>query len=431
MERELIAALIADPRQVDHVSAIVRDRDFLDPQMKAVYRVLLVMRENRVPTDDLALLIRHLKQTGITAQEIGRLVGSGVAANAMHYAKEVSEGARRLRLSEGLGIAYREALAEGSDLNQVILDAEAVIEAERATSDRAAVHVTTAGKELVKRLREPSESAVCFSGIYSLDEKIGGFLAGEMVIIAARPGEGKTSLAMQLAMHNARKGRPGLFCSLEMERTELAGRVFCGMSDVDSNRLRKREITEADVQRIEKAITETTEAGCWIWDPPKATIDEIASAAKLEATRHRIGWVVVDYIGLIDAGNRRGDRREHIGHFSRSLKRLAKELKVPVFVLAQLNREACKGEPQLHHLKESGDIEQDADTVIFIHQPEEHKHEILIPKNRHGESRIALDVTFDGRRTSFSDPNAVSVGRSSDVYGDVGLAVSDGGRWFV
>jgi len=430
MERELLSALIVDPRQLDTISDIIRDRDFVEPTYRNVYRALQIMRENRVPTDDLAILVKHLKGTGLATTEIARMVGSALAHNASYYAKAVADAARRRRLSEGLSRAFAMLQQDHSDLEAVIGDVESTIEAERATQETSAVHLSEAGDELITRLRDQPREAICFAGIHSLDDTIGGFMGGETVIIAARPGIGKTSLAMQIGLHNARKGRSGLFVSLEMSRVELVARVLCGMADVDSRRLRRGEVTATDVERIHIANEQARSIGCWIWDPPKATVAQIASMAKLALLKQGIRWLVVDYIGLIGTGGRRYDRREHIGHCSRSLKELSKELGIPVFVLAQLNREAAQSEPGLENLKESGDIEQDADVVMFVHKEQDKKsrdveHSLIVAKHRHGKTG-KLMVNFDGGKTTFSDQPGSAA--PSNVYGDLDVKVN-GNKW--
>ena len=434
MEKELLSALIVDPSQIDRVSAMIRDRDFVDPHYRNVYRALLVMRENRIPTDDLAILVRHLKGTGLQITEIADLIGSGIAHNASYYAGVISDGARRRRLSDGLLGALNAMSREGSDLEEVIGQVEAMIEAERATVETQAVHIGEAGEEVVKRLKDKPSEAICFSGLWSLDQMAGGFMAGETVVIAARPGVGKTALAMQIGLHNARQGRPGLFVSLEMSRTELVARVLCGMAEVDNRRLRRGEVTAGDVQKIEAAAAEARSIGCWIWDPAKAAIGQIESVAKLGLLKHGIRWLVVDYIGLIGTGGRRVDRREHIGHCSRTLKELSKELGIPVFILAQLNREAAQSEPGLENLKESGDIEQDADVVMFVHREKDaktrhDKHALIVAKHRHGRTG-KIDIEFDGGRTIFTDPNVITVGRSNKAVSHDAVKVN-GSRWDV
>ena len=434
MEKELLAALIVDPSQIDRVSALIRDRDFVEPTYRNVYRALLVMRENRIPTDDLAILVRHLKATGMTMTEVASLIGSGIASNALYYAGVISDAGRRRRLSAGLLGALNAMEREDSDLEGVIGQIEAIIETERATAETHAVHIGEAGQEVVARLKERPTEAICFSGMWSLDQMVGGYMAGETVVIAARPGVGKTALAMQIGLHNARQGRPGLFVSLEMSRTELVARVLCGIAHVDGRRVRRGEVTASDLVAIEAAAQDARSIGCWIWDPPKASVAQIESMAKLAVLKHGIRWLVVDYIGLIGTGGRRVDRREHIGHCSRTLKELSKELGIPVFILAQLNREAANGEPGLENLKESGDIEQDADVVMFVHREKDaksrqDKHSLIVAKHRHGRTG-KIDIEFDGGRTVFSDPNVVTVGRSNGTVKHAPVQVH-GTRWEV
>ena len=232
-----------------------------------------------------------------------------------------------------------------------------------------------------------------------MDQKVGGFAGGETIIIAARPGIGKTSLAMQIGMHNGRRHRPGLFVSLEMTRLELVGRVLCGVGDVDGRDVRAGRIGPETRAKLTAAAREVAELGVWIWDPPSAKIGDIMARARLAKLKHAVEWIVVDYVQLIDPGKETNPRLS-TGIASRRLKTLAKELDVPVFILAQLNREADKTTPTLAHLKESGDLEQDADAVLMIHE-EEGRYQVIVAKHRHGE-RGKVAVEFNGRSTTFS-----------------------------
>jgi replicative DNA helicase len=206
------------------------------------------------------------------------------------------------------------------------------------------------------------------------------------------------------------------------------------MADVDNRRLRRGQILQSDIERIAIASQNARAIGCWIWDRPKATISQIQSMAKLAMLKQGIRWLVVDYIGLIGTGGRRVDRREHIGHCSRTMKELSKELGIPVFILAQLNREAANNIPGLEHLKESGDIEQDADVVLFVHKTtdwdkQRDEYKLIVAKHRHGEIG-SKDIEFDGKRTLFTDPNVITVGRSNKAVSHDAVKVN-GSRWDV
>jgi replicative DNA helicase len=422
MELELISAVIADHRKLEEVSGIVRDRDFLDPVNRRVWRALHVLAENRVPLNDIATVAGALKAAGLTIGQIAELIGRGTAAHATYYAEQVRDAARRIRTLGRLEAEIKR-LADTSVPTDSVLDAvEAVCSDERLADGSEVVKLGEAAREYVLRLQEGQRSASVYSGVPILDEKVGGFAGGETIIIAARPGVGKTSLAMQIGMHNGRKHRPGLFISLEMTRLELVGRVLCGISEVDGRDVRAGRITPETRTRLETAAAEVSELGVWIWDPAAATIGDILARARLAKLKYGIEWLVVDYIGLIDPGKETNPRLS-TGNASRKLKGLAKELGVPVFILAQLNREAEKTTPTLAHLKESGDLEQDADAVLFLHE-EDKQHQLIVAKHRHGE-RGKMAVDFDGRSTTFRGDVTSA---ASNVY-DADVVRVNGTRW--
>jgi len=253
--------------------------------------------------------------------------------------------------------------------------------------------------------RNDRSSVGAVSGIRRLDETTGGWLQGELVILAARPGVGKTALAMQTALHNARKGRRVLVCSLEMRDRELIQRILCGEAGVDSRRLRAGTWTDGDFDQLRQAEQALAETPISVYDASSATIERIAAMARVENSRGKLGLLVVDYLQLLDPTNKRDQRVEQIAHQSRRLKSLAKELEVPVLCLSQLNRESekQKREPQLSDLRDSGSIEQDADMVIAIHKTGDEDGQLHVLKHRAGSTGY-VKVKWDGKATRYSDP---------------------------
>lgn len=426
MELELISAVMADPRQLEAVSAIVQDRDFLDPVNRRVWRALRVLIENNVPTNDVAALAAELKAAGLTIRQIADLVGMGIAASAEYYARKVRDAGRRVRCSERIQEALERLGNDAEDTNSVLDALEALCSDERLVEGSNIISIGEAAREYARALKSDDRAAASvYTGISAVDTVVGGFGGGEMVIVAARPGMGKTSFAMQVAQHNAAKGRPGLFVSLEMTSRELVGRVLCGIADVDNRAIRAGAVSDSDREAIDRAASEVEAMGIWIWDPASAKIGEIMARARLAGLKYGIGWMMLDYVQLIDGG--RESRREAIGRSSQSLKRLAKELGIPVFVLAQLNRDSEKEKraPRLSDLKDSGDIEQDADAVLFLHE-EEGTHCVVVGKHRHGE-RGKIEVTFDGSRTMFGSPPTFAP--QSNVYETPAIKVAADGTW--
>jgi replicative DNA helicase len=233
------------------------------------------------------------------------------------------------------------------------------------------------------------------TGYVDLDDKTAGLQNSELIIIAARPSVGKTSFALNIARHIAvEDNHPIFFVSLEQSRVELAERLLCRQARVDSHKLRKGNLSSEDMQKLIEAGDVLRHAKMFIDDTPGQGMLRITANARRLRLRHGIKMVVIDYLQLIEPDNRRDSRQEQVANISRRLKFLARELQIPVVALAQLNRspeDRQGGKPRLADLRESGAIEQDADTVMLLHRPElyepaqnEGTVEVIISKQRNG-----------------------------------------------
>jgi replicative DNA helicase len=238
------------------------------------------------------------------------------------------------------------------------------------------------------------------TGFTDLDHLTGGLHNSELIILAARPSMGKTAFAMNIAEHVAMRLQiPTLFVSLEMSAIELADRLLCSCARVNGHRLRNGTISNDDRARLVEKAAEMSRAPLFVDDSPSRMVTEIAAAARRISRREgRIGLIVIDYLQLIEPDNPKDPRQEQVARIARRLKGLARELKVPVLCLAQLNRQAEDSKdhkPRLSHLRESGAIEQDADVVMFVHREEYYRigedreqvagqAEIIISKQRNG-----------------------------------------------
>jgi replicative DNA helicase len=234
------------------------------------------------------------------------------------------------------------------------------------------------------------------SGFRDLDELLTGFHPSELIIIASRPGMGKTALALNIINHVALKEKKAaLFFSLEMPAEQLGMRLICVEAMVDSQLLRTGRISQDDYRSIDMAITRLGQAPLYIDDTPSVNILEIRAKARRLAAREPVGLIVVDYLQLVSAIERRVDRHLQIGEISRFLKQLARELSVPVIALSQLSRaveQRTDQRPTLADLRESGSIEQDADVVVFLYREEKVKREsekkgiaeLMVAKQRSG-----------------------------------------------
>ena len=251
------------------------------------------------------------------------------------------------------------------------------------------------------------------SGFSELDYKTAGFHGSELILIAARPAMGKSAFALNIATNAALKGKvPVAIFSLEMSKEQMVNRILCSEAMVDSNKVRTGKLEEEDWVKLAESIGPLSEAQIYIDDTPGISITEIRSKCRKLKMEKNIGMVIIDYLQLVQASNRRnGSREQEISEISRSLKILAKELGVPVIALSQLSRaveQRPDHRPMLADLRESGAIEQDADLVMFLYRddyynPESEKKdiaEVIIAKHR-GGSTGSLDLLWLGSYTKF------------------------------
>jgi replicative DNA helicase len=231
----------------------------------------------------------------------------------------------------------------------------------------------------------------------------GGFRAGQMVVVAARPSIGKTTFSMNVAHHSACKGKKVLFFSLEMSKDQLGKKLAAIDQGVNLSKFAERRENDEDRKLLQRGLENISELPIWVDDNPGQTISMIRAQAKTMNRRHDLDAIYIDYLGLLEPEDKRDVREQQVAQISKACKRLAKELNLVVFLICQLNRDSAKSGsvPQLHHLRESGQIEQDADIVLMLHREmkaggDTETTDIIINKNRFGPIGHTKDrVTFD------------------------------------
>jgi replicative DNA helicase len=334
----------------------------------------------------LAELITHCPDTGHIAYHVGR----------------IAKASRRRRLATVLS----DCIADIDDAAIGVSDIEGKIEGEltriRERSSIGATVAYTAGMELVNELVDGDQGQPVHTGINKVDRLAGGIMPGETMVIAARPGGGKSTLGMQIAKHTADRHRPVLFVSLEMRRQELIGRTLCGLAEVDASKIRQGNASNDIKKQLLQANAKLDGVPLFIADPPTATLQEIRALARLQQAKAGLSLLVIDYLRLIKPRDNRIDRRLQVAESTTGLKRLAKELQIPIVMLCQLNRAADREEPKLSNLAESAAVEQDADVVVFIQQDDENDFRLIYAKHRHGQTG-SFRVNFDRRRFEFTE----------------------------
>ena len=406
-ERSVLGSMLRDNAVIgDVVQIINRAETFYTDGHQKIFDGITKLYDKGKPVD-LVLLADHLKEQK-HLEDIGGYTylaelwdAAPTAANAEYYARIVRDKA----IVRNLIHAGNEVLRDAYDQS---MPADELLEsAERKILDIAQMGITGQTFTLEAALNEAyaridarherghESISGLETGFTDLDNITAGLQNSELVVIAARPSAGKTAFSLNLVRHvGVEVGHPVFFVSLEQSRIELAERLLCCQAKVDSHKLRVGKLGGDDMQRLIDAGNELSKAKIFIDDTPGQGMLRIAANARRLKLRHKIRLVVVDYLQLIEPDNRRDSRQEQVAQLSRRLKFLARELQIPVVALAQVNRSSEDRQdhkPRLADLRESGAIEQDADTVMLLHRPEmyepgqhEGTTEIIIAKKRNG-----------------------------------------------
>ena len=409
-ERAVLGSILLKPDVCDDISLIIRTEDFFDEAHQILFHHLLELHEagKRV---DATIVVERLRTKGDLERIGGPAALSEViqsvphAAHASHYAHIVRDKAvLRALIAAGTDI-LRDAYDAADEPQTLLAQAErrifSILE-NRSSTEAKSIEDVLADVMVRMDARMRQEHAVggVETGFTDLDRLCGGLHNSELSILAARPSMGKTALAMNIAEHVAMNLKlPVLFVSLEMNGIELADRLLCSVAQVNGQRLRNGTISQDDRRRLVEKSAEIGAAPLYIDDTPSRTLTEIAAVARRLKRRGGLSLVVIDYLQLIEPDNPRDPRQEQVARIARRLKTLCRELEIPLLCLAQLNRQAevsRDNKPRLHHLRESGAIEQDADVVMFVHREEYYQTsqedrdrvkgeaEIIVAKQRNG-----------------------------------------------
>jgi replicative DNA helicase len=430
-EKGVLGSLLLDPQLCDEIVLIVRTDDFYSDANQKIYRHIVELHEQGKRVDGL-LLIEKLKQAG-ELEDVGglaylyELTQVPTAANAIYYAQIVADKATLRSLIHASTEILREAYDPVEEPRQLLNRAEEKIFAihdQKGSGELMHMQdvLVEAFDHIDKRLEHGRATGVPTHYV-DLDEMTGGLHESELVILAARPSMGKTAFATNIAENVALREKKGvLFVSLEMARLELAQRMLCSHGRIDSRKFRSGFISAGERGQLVEASAALSQAPLFIDDSPSRNVTEIAATARRLKRRHGLSLIVIDYLQLIEPDNQKDPRQEQVAKIARRLKAIARELKVPVLCLAQLNRQAevaKENRPRLSHLRESGAIEQDADVVMFVHREEyyatreelepggvkEHLKglaEIIIAKQRNGPVG-EVKLTWEDKFTRFSN----------------------------
>jgi len=419
VEASVLGAILIDKDAVSVISEIISPKDFYNNINGFIYSAMLSLYEQSKPVD-LVTLTNQLKKNK-TLEKVDSAYLAGLietvptAANAEYYARIIKEASSKRALIKIGGEITEMGFLEDKEVNELIDKAEASVFAiSQGHSTRGFMEIKEALAGSFDRIDELHKKGHGMRGVRTgfndLDNALSGFQASNLIILAARPGQGKTAMVVNMAQNIAvvDKKPVGIF-SLEMSQEELVDRLLVGQADVDAWRLKTGKLSESDFTKLSHAMGELADAPIFIDDTPGINISEMRTKARRLQLEHNISLLIIDYLQLADPGKHYDNRVQEVSMISQSLKGLARELKIPVLAVSQLSRAVeHRGEkrPQLADLRESGAIEQDADVVMFLYRPESEiisnvmQTKLLIAKHRNGPT-AEIDLLFRGDRIKF------------------------------
>jgi replicative DNA helicase len=431
-ERSVLGAILLDNNALNTAIETLRPDDFFLDQHRRVFTQMIALAEVQQAID-LITLTEELHRRGDLEAAGGAPYLASLAdgmpkvSNVEHYARIVKEKAMLRNLIHTTHNIQQRAF-EGEDGADMILDnaESSIFELAEDRVKAGLISVKDIVRDNFERLERIFKEGKSITGIptgyVELDKLTSGFQPSELLILAARPSQGKTALALNLAENIAiRAGQPVAIFSLEMSKESLLQRLVASVAQIDAHKFRTGHLSRGDWSAMTEALGTISNAPLWVDDAGSISVLEIGAKARRLKRDKGLSLLIVDYLQLITARGRFGNRQEEVASISRGLKGLAKELQIPVLVLSQLTRAPERDErgPQLSDLRESGAIEQDADVVMFIYRPhffkagaspeEREETELRIAKQRNGPTENVKFV-FRSRLTRFEEaaPDAFS-----------------------
>lgn len=410
IENAILGALIIDPNSFTLIQGKITSQSFYFEENKSIYSAIEKIATNGGKVDYLTIS-KWCKENKkeITAIELAKKSnGIYTAAHIEEHADILSELEQKRKISTACEIVLHKLNSEKvsettSMLSQVIDDVL------NAISKESNIHsfkdsVLESREQMYFRMMNYKNGVCCTgisTGLRTLDNMIGGFKNGELIILAGRPSMGKTAVMLHFAISAAKQNYKVLIFSLEMDNISLANRAILANTYIPSGRFNDGSLSQCDIDELESQLTNITSLPIIIDDSSISSIAKIESVAKLHRMRGNCDFILIDYLGLIDSPRKNGTREQEVAEISKKMKSLARKLDVPVILLSQLSRECEKRAdkvPILADLRESGAIEQDADKVIFVFRPAYYQMtnsigelipndcgELIVAKNRNGK----------------------------------------------
>ncbi len=423
-EQSALGGMLLSKDAVADVVEAVKGVDFYVPKHEVIFEAVLSLYAMGEPTDVITVT-DALTKSGDLAKAGGadylHTLTSTVptAANAGYYAEIVAERAVLRRLVDAGTRIVQMGYASEGEVTDLVNTAQAEIyavtrETEAEDYVPLADAVTSAVDEMEAAQGKDGSMSGVPTGFSEMDELTNGFHGGQMIVVAARPAMGKSTLALDFARAASIKhNMPSIFFSLEMGRSEIAMRLLSAEASIPLQNMRKGNLESGDWVKLAQTRGRINDAPLYIDDSPNMTLVEIRAKARRLKQKAGLKMVIIDYLQLMTSGKKVESRQQEVSEFSRSLKLLAKELQVPVIALSQLNRgseQRADKLPVISDLRESGSIEQDADMVILLHResvyekdsPRAGEADLIVAKHRNGPTRTVI-VGFHGHYSRFAD----------------------------
>lgn len=432
-EMSLLGSMMLSRDAIGDVLPIIHRNEaerFYRPDHRRLFQTLVDMYDRGDPID-IVTCRNELDRLGILEQvggvsylvELAESVPSHL--HAEYYARLVRDKAMLRDLIAAGGAIVDEAYNHQEEARQILDRAEQIlfgVTDQRITDQAAPIRDSLEEIFQLIESRDGHYITGVPTGFVELDDMLSGMQAGEMLVVAARPSMGKTAFGLSVAEHVAAvQGRPAAFFSMEMSRRSVVQRILCSRARIDSHKFRRGMMSDAEVAALHEACGQLADVQLFVDDTPGMSVLELRAKTRRLRARFGIECVFVDYLQLMSSPGRQESRQQEVSQISRGIKALARELNIPVVVLAQLNRNPegrTDNRPRMSDLRESGAIEQDADVIILLHREEYYKKEncpeelrgvseIIVDKQRNGPTGI-VRLFFNHRYTRFDNyaPNA-------------------------
>ena len=424
-EEAVLGAVLIFPESYFDLSQKLKGDDFYIIRNRWVWEAYSTLIERRQKIDLLTVSAalnekNHLEEIGGTAYLATLINQTPTSLHAEAYAEIVEENAMRRRMLEAANHLAKQAYDRGKSVNTLLDEAEKAVfglSERRITYDLQPIQqVLGSYYDRIDQLSQrPDEIFGVPTGLIDLDKILGGLQKSDLLIIAGRPGMGKTGFMLSVAKNAAQKHRKHVaIFSLEMSNEQLIQRLIAQETGIDTQRLRSGQLHDDEWSKFNHAIEVLSDTHIWLDDTPAITPLSLRTKCRRLHMEHQLDLIIVDYLQLMAGDTRTENRVQEVSYISRNLKVLARELNVPVLVGAQLSRaveQRADKRPVLSDLRESGSLEQDSDIVMFIHRPDEKDADetrqdyaqIIIAKHRNGPTHTGIDLVFRTNLAKFDN----------------------------